>query len=280
MAKTNMQESRVKPTTAQLVTLEVQRRSRVSPSIERVTLGGGDAEHFVPMGYDQWFRLFIPAPGGTLDRVPSKLDTLSYLRFLTISKSVRPVIRNYTVRAHRPDGATGPEIDVDVVLHGSVDDGQAGPASTWAQTCTPGDPVALLDEGTMFRLPDSVSRVLLVADETGLPAVAGILGSLPEHVRGHAVVEVPDDADRQVVDGPAGVEVTWLSRSSSTGATPAGTPGRLALEHARALPLPDEPVYAWAVGEQGLASELRRHWVASGVPKDRVMFCGYWKAKH
>jgi NADPH-dependent ferric siderophore reductase len=32
------------------------------------------------------------------------------------------------------------------------------------------------------------------------------------------------------------------------------------------------------VGEQSLVAAARRHWVAAGVPKRDVTFCGYWRA--
>ncbi|MEV5504712.1 siderophore-interacting protein [Nonomuraea fuscirosea] len=74
------------------------------------------------MGYDQWFRLFLPVSANSLTRFPPRLTTLGYARFLTISKTDRPVLRNYSVRACRP---AGPEIDVDFVPHGSAADGTA-----------------------------------------------------------------------------------------------------------------------------------------------------------
>jgi NADPH-dependent ferric siderophore reductase len=60
------------------------------------------------------------------------------------------VLRNYSVRAYRPARPEGPELDVDLVLHGSADDGTAGPAATWAQTGEVGDAVAILDKGIGF----------------------------------------------------------------------------------------------------------------------------------
>ena len=274
MARTNMTQMRVKPATDQLITLHVLRRERLTPHVERVTLGHGDIEAFVPMGLDQWFRLFLPVPGGSLERVPHALDTRSYLRFLMVSKSQRPILRNYSVRQYRAEGPEGPELDVDVVLHGSPADGTAGPAATWAQTCRRGDPVALLDEGTMFRLPADADHVLLVADETGLPAAAGILAALPAEVTGRALIELPGAEDRQALAAPPGVEITWLPREDAH-----ATPGTLALATAQELAAPTGRGYGWVVGEQGLTSGVRRHWVGSGLPKDRLMFCGYWKAR-
>ncbi len=273
MARTNMNDSRTKPETTELITLHVLRREPVSPGFARVTLGGGDAERFRYLGYDQWFRLFLPVSEDSLSRLPQKLDTLAYLRYLTIAKTSRPVLRNYTVRAYRPTGPQGPELDVDLVLHGSPEDGTSGPAATWAQTCAVGDAVAILDEGISFGRRPEHDEVRIVADESGLPAVLGILASLPAEVRGIAVIEVGAAEDRQEVVGPDGVEVRWLVRED-----PHATPGALALAAVEAEPLPGHRFYGWAVGESGLATGARRHWVRAGVPKEDVTFCGYWKA--
>ncbi|KHL18922.1 NADPH-dependent ferric siderophore reductase [Mumia flava] len=274
MARTNVATHRTKPQTPGLITLHVLRSERISPSFVRVTLGAGDIEQFVPLGADQWFRLGIPVTDeDSLTRLPNKLDTVAYLKYLTISKATRPILRNYTVRAYRPDGPDGPELDVDFVVHGSVDDPAAGPAATWAQTCEQGDPVALIDEGTMFALPDGRRRVLLVADETGLPATAGILASLPRDAVGHALIEVPTIQDAQAVDAPDDIEVTWLPRTD-----PHAVPGQAALAAAMQLPVSDEPTLTWVVGEQKLPSSLRRHLVKAGTDKADVIFCGYWKA--
>lgn len=247
-------------------------RERISPSITRVTLGGGDLARFEPQGFDQWFRLFLPAPGGALDGVPRTLTTASYARFMLLPAATRPTLRNYTVRGYRADGPHGPELDIDFVIHGSADDAHAGPASTWAQSCAPGSPVAIIDQGALFEAPAD-RHLVLVADETALPAVAGILRSVPRDTRGVAVIEIPDAADRQDLNAPAGVEVRWVTRQDAH-----DVPGRAALAAAQALPLPQGPLYAWVAGESALATGMRRHWVAAGVPKGDISFCGYWKA--
>lgn len=270
MARTNMTDTRVKPVNAELLTLRVLRRERISPNFARVTLGHGDIDMFTYMGYDQWFRLFIPVTDGSLSRAPKKLDTMSYLRYLAVSKTERPVLRNYTVRAYRPTGPDGAELDVDFVLHTSPN-GTTGPAMTWAQQCSAGDPVGIFDEGTMFPRRPPAPNVRLVADESGLPAVAGILQSLPADTTGSAIIEVPSDGDRQQLDGPPGVEVRWLARNGDS-----VTPGSAALEEALAAPTGDD-FYGWVVGESALPTALRRHWIKTGTPKANISFCGYWK---
>lgn len=269
---TNINQRRVKPEAVELITLHVLRREQLSPHFARVTLGGGDIERFGYLGFDQWFRLFIPVAEDSLGRLPGKLDMLSYLRFLMISKSKRPILRNFTVRAFRAHGTDGPELDVDLVLHGTPGDGSTGPAATWAQTCEVGSAIAILDEGYTFNPGPELRDLRIVADESGLSAVAGILASLPADASGEALIEIPSDEDRQELVAPPGVEVNYLVRTDH-----AARPGAAALAALRERPVPALPFYGWAVGEQSLATGARKHWIDAGTPKGDVTFCGYWR---
>ncbi|MFF2487336.1 siderophore-interacting protein [Microbacterium sp. NPDC058062] len=265
----------VKPETQGLVHLTVLRTERLSPHWLRVTLGGGEIDRFRAMGYDQWFRLFLPLGGDEgLERLPAKANKMfGYLKYLRIPDGVRPVMRNYTVRAFRPATATtGAEIDVDFVLHGSAADGTAGPASRWAESCQAGESVVVIDEGLTFNPDRGTDRVVLVSDETGLPAIAGICAALPSHATGHAIVEVPSAEDALDFPHPAGVAVRWIVRDHDV------KPGTLALQALRDASIPDAAIHAYIVGEQALATEGRRHLVGErGVSKDLVSFCGYWR---
>jgi NADPH-dependent ferric siderophore reductase len=267
----------VKPETQGLIHLTVLRSARISPHFVRVTLGGGEIEKFTPMGYDQWFRLFLPLGGDEgLDRLPAKANKMfGYLKYLRIPDGVRPLMRNYSVREYRANGTSGgPEIDVDFVVHGSVTDATAGPASQWATGCTPGESVVIIDEGLTFNPARGTEHVLLVADESGLPALANICASLPATARGIAIVEVPSEDDALEFAHPDGVDVRWIVRDHDA------VPGVSALAAIVAL-REDElnsGVHAWIVGEQSLPTEARRQLVGErGMSKDLVSFCGYWR---
>lgn len=265
----------VKPESAELIHLTVLRSERLSAHWIRVTLGGGEIEKFRPMGFDQWFRLFLPIGGdAALERVPAKANKMfGYLKFLRIPDGERPVMRNYSVRAYRPATVdAGAEIDVDFVLHGSAAEGTAGPASRWAETCQPGEHVLIIDEGLTFNPQRGTERVLLVGDETALPAIASISASLPEDAVGMAIIEVPSTEDALAFPHPSGVEVVWIVRPHDV------APGSLALATLGRTTLPDAPFHAYAAGEQALASGVRKHLVGErGVDKNAVSFCGYWK---
>lgn len=262
----------LKPADAHVLTLEVVGSKRVSPHVVRVTLGGDGMEHFTPMGYDQWFRLFLARPEQEALRLPTRSSALWYVQYLATPRAKRPYVRNYTVRAVRPDLR---ELDVDFVVHGDE-----GPASRFAVTARAGDRVGFLDQGVGYNPRVEHDWTLVVADETGLPAVAGICESLPDDARGLAVVEVPDAGDVQEFRVPAGVELRWVVRGEGSAADGDGhgLPGRRALETVVAAELPQGPVYAYAVGEASLATGVRRHLVTErGVPKTHVDFVGYWR---
>ncbi|GAA5201343.1 siderophore-interacting protein [Microbacterium jejuense] len=265
----------VKPETPGLVHLTVLRTRQLSPHWIRVTLGGGEIDRFHPMGYDQWFRIFLPLGGDAgLERIPAKPNKVfGYLKYLRIPDGMRPVMRNYTVRAFRPATATaGAELDVDFVVHGSAHDGTAGPASRWAQACQAGESVVVIDEGLSFNPARGTDRIVLVSDETGLPAIAGICASLPSDASGLAIVEVPSAEDALEFAHPAGVTVRFVVREGEI------KPGTLALAALQQAALPASPFHAYVVGEQALATDGRRHLVGErGISKDHVSFIGYWR---
>ncbi len=264
-----------------VVMAEVIKTKRVTPNMMRVTLGGDELARFTPTGYDQWFRLFLPRAGQDMLRLPTRASGLWYAEYLTTPKARRPWVRNYTVRAARPDLN---ELDIDFVLHGSGDEASddsaahaAGPGAGFAQAADQGVRVGLLDQGVTYNPRHAHDWTLLVADESGLPAVAGICESLPDDARGVAVVEVPTAGDRQEFRTPSGIELRWVVRSD---ADPHAVPGQAALAELRGLDLAghDGEVYAFALGESSLATGARRHLVGErGVPKAHVDFVGYWR---
>ncbi|EME19291.1 siderophore-interacting protein [Rhodococcus triatomae] len=269
----------VKPENREFLHARVLGSKQISTHFVRVTIGGPDLHSYTSLGFDQWFRLFLRTHEQSELRIPTATSKLWYAQYLAMSKATRPVIRNYTVRSYRSaetalHGDT-PEIDIDFVCHGSADGVAAGPASTWAQSVSPGEEVALLDEGLIHNpLPDA-RNLLLVGDESALPAIAGILESSPDDARGHAFVEVPDADDIQEFRVPEGMTLTWLPRQD-----PHDRPGTLALDTVRAAEF-DVPEYAFVAGEQALASGVRRLLVTErGMPKTEVAFTGFWRHGH
>jgi NADPH-dependent ferric siderophore reductase len=276
----------LKPAAPHILSLRVRRTARFSPNFMRVTLTGDDLKKFSPMGWDQWFRLFLPQDPTTEPRLPTATGARWWPQVLRMPAHERPHVRNYTVSGFREDDR---ELDVDFVMHGSEpaehseDDhsNAASVAADWAASAESGWPVGLLDQGIGWNPPAAHNRVLIVGDETALPAVAGIARDLPADAEGTIVVEIPDADDRRDLGQPDGVDVHWIVRDGD-----ASRPGQRALATAisvaTASGAPDsitdpDALCAYVSGEQALATGLRRALVSRGVPKSHITICGYWR---
>jgi Siderophore-interacting protein len=257
---------RLMPDHPQLFTAEVLTSRRLTPSFQRVTIGGPGLDGFDPRGFDQWFRLFLPVPGRPL-RLPTVSGRSWWPSYLRIPEAERPHCANYTVADYRADSG---ELDIDVVLHWHDGD-LGGRVARWATQTSPGDQIGLLDQGLMFDPPDGTGRIVVATDETGLPGVLGILASLPEHASGVALLEVPTADDVRTIAAPPGVDVVWLPRTDER------KPGELALATLGATAVQRDD-YAYLVGESGLATGGRRLLRRAGLGVDRITFSGFWKA--
>nr|WP_241680680.1 siderophore-interacting protein [Pseudactinotalea suaedae] len=266
-----MRRKKNTPTDRQFTMAHVRRVERISPSFVRLTLGGMD--ELAPRGHDHWCRLFFARDGQDTLQLPTRTGEVGwYLQYLATPRARRPWVRAYTCRDVRPD--TG-EVDIDFVIH-EDEAGRLGPAAQFALAASPGDRLGFLDQGIGFTPDHPHDWTLLVGDETALPAVAGIIASLPQDARGMAIIEVPTSGDRQEIRAPLGLEVRWIHRNESSAG--GGPPGQLALEAVKATVPLRGVVHAHLIGESALATGARRHLVQEwGVPKRNVDFVGYWR---
>lgn len=247
-----------------LAVVNVVRTARVSPNFVRVTVGGDQLAAIEKKGFDHWFRLFLPKEEGeTSFNLPNRADMIGYLKYLRMPAATRPYLRNYTVRDFRPGEL---ELDIDFAVHGDE-----GIATRWATRTQPGDTVAIIDQGCGFDVDPAVDFHLLVADETGLPAVAGILRDLTRDAIGTAFIEIVHADDAQDTGAPDGFTVTWLVRA------PGARPGSLALDTVSDWTPPTTNLLAYIVGEHALPTGLRRSLVAKGIAKKSIIFSGYWR---
>ncbi|BBF99796.1 MULTISPECIES: siderophore-interacting protein [Pseudonocardia] len=229
---------------------------QVSPHLRRITLVAPEFADLDPLGPDEFFGLLLPAAGRPLTLPCSGDDIRSALAGL--SEPDRPALRWYTLRRHRPAESA---VDIDFVVHGDE-----GPGSRWALDARAGDVIGVRESGAPYLLPPDARSQVLIGDETALPALARILESAPA-VGTVALVEVPDLDDAvDLTDGPIRV------------ARGGQAPGAALIPVLEDAALPDPIDYAWVCGEADLVRRARRHLVEErGVPKERIMFSGYWR---
>lgn len=287
--------------TYRLFEVALKERRVLSPSLDRMVFTGADVARMKTEGPDQRIKVFFPLPGQDAPDVPSGDDW--YARYRALPDDARPPMRTFTVRQLRAGDC---EVDVDFVLHG-----ETGPASRWATHARPGDRVVLLapdadcadsSEGWEWKPPAGVGQVLLVADETALPAVAGILEELAgmaDPPRTLALLEIAQAGDAVPLKAPATAELVWLPRGQEVHGQRLlqAVQARLAAASAvaegaeldeidvdaqilweQADPSADGAMYAWVAGEAGAVMAIRRYLVKDcGLDRRAITFMGYWR---
>ena len=250
-----------------------------SPGFRRITLAGPDLRRFAPWGLDQRIKLVLPMPDGShpefglLDR-PTPHPREWYSRWKQLPADRRNVLRTYTPAAIRPEQG---EIDVDMYLHDPP-----GPASRWAADARPGDTLVITGPesrvgytgyGLHYRPPAPPSRVLLIGDESALPAMANIAGSVAPGTGVEALLELADPAD----DLLSGTSPCLSVTRPEPEAVPGAALVRAAREWARGTVI-DPGLFVWVAGEATATTTIRRSLTQDlGVAKEQVAFLGYWK---
>ena len=299
-----------------LTEVEVTSVERLSASFVRVELASPALADFGVDGsplFDQRIKLVFPNAAGELTSFEGADETwLS--TWLQRPVEERGPMRTYTVRALTGSGSAT-RLIVDIVIH----EPPCGPGSTWARAARVGDRLVLVGPrrgvafgGIEFAPHTAMTEMVLVGDETAVPAIAAILADLPATAVGRVFLEVPLAEDIQELEAPAGMVVTWLPRNGAAHGTRilAAAAERLAVRAAAepaalALAAEDEidpdrwetpadsssgeslaggaaavlpGVYAWIAGESAMVTSLRRYLVNEiGLDRSQVAFMGYWR---
>ena len=238
--------------------LTVASVQRVVPSIVRVTLTGPALTGFTSPGPADHVKLFLPdAETGVLATPALGGETTGMGKVIA---------RDYTPLAFRAAiGDTPAELDIDLVIHG-----EEGPASAWAAAAQPGQEVAIGGPRGSRLVPEGLRRLIVVADETALPATARWLALTPPEVPVTALLDVADpETEGYLAAAPAdGAELLWHHGHDAA-----------ALEATlRSLAPFDEDTFLFLAGEATALVPLRRYLRRElGLPKEQVWASGYWK---
>lgn len=235
-------------------------RERITPLMERVTIGGDALRSFASTGVpDERVKLLLPPDGVT----PPALPVLDETGIRFPAGVTPPVARTFTVRSFDPDRGT---VTIDVALH------PVGPAAAWARTVVPGAPVGLAGPNALPPPARTPERSILVGDASALPAIARTVEELPAGARAEAIVLVDGPDEEQAIASAASVSITWL-HGAGAGAT--------CLEDALRERGPlDETTYVWAAGEAHAMRGIRRYLRDDcGLPRACFRVSGYWQRR-
>ncbi|GAB4066839.1 siderophore-interacting protein [Ancylobacter sonchi] len=240
--------------------VSVARRRLLTPGMVRLTFAGAGLAAFRSTGIgDEYVRLFFPDPASG-EMVLPEIDADGHWTFPAERERVR--YATYTIR--RFDKAAG-ELDIDFVVH------EGGLASSWAQAAEPGDRIVINNPRGLYEPPADLGWQVLMADATGLPALARLLEQTPAHVESRIVIEVADRAHEQPLPPHPRATVTW-SHGTGNGLAVSALDRQLAQ-----IPRGDGVGYLWAAAEQKVARSIRN--VARRLPAFADVPCkavAYW----
>lgn len=252
--------------------LEVAAVHDVTPGMRRVRLVGEQLGAFsagdlsVPAfrtpAFDDHVKVLLPSPGHDRPVLPVQEDG----RLDWTAGGVRAIHRDYTPRCFDPVAG---HLDLDFAHH------PTGHASTWVETLAPGDPAWIVGPTHSATMPEGVDWLLVVGDETALPAIGRLLEELSPDYRAQVFVEVADSTHEQDLATSDRVELTWLHRD---GATPGSTD--LLSRAVEAAPWWDGQAFAWVSGESAMLRPIRQFLKAErGMERDCLDLTGYWRAR-
>ena len=131
--------------------LTVKNVEKIAAHMIRVTLTG-DLEDFTSLGFDDHVKTFFPDGTINAEGAPNTIG------------------RDFTPRRYDSVSNT---LEIDFAIH------DAGPATRWAAEAKPGQTLAVGGPRGSFVIPTAYDWHLLIADETGLPAISRRLAELP-----------------------------------------------------------------------------------------------------
>lgn len=240
--------------------LTVLRSETVSPHMRRIVLGGEDLTGFASPAPDDHVRLFFANAEGRF-----VLPTMTPEGPRHPQGALPSPARDYTPRAF--DAQAG-ELAIDFVLHGE------GVAGEWARHARPGDVLGVGGPRGSHLVAEDYAHLLLVGDETALPAIARWLDVLPEGAQVQAYIEVADEDERQDLPQYENVRIHWLERNGFPAAS-----STLLEDMLTDFETPDGDAFYWIATESRRARMMRKFIEGHlGVPRDWIRSTGYWKA--
>jgi NADPH-dependent ferric siderophore reductase len=234
MSDAEMERRRGKPWT-----LTVLKAFDVTPHMRRVQLTGDNLDEFEPRAGQEIVLQLSDASG----------------------EAAR---RHYTIRRFDRAAKT---IDVDFVLHG-----HRTPGVAWALDAKPGDALDIRGPRGRIAIDSAADWYLFLGDETAIPAIFGLLESLPATARAFAFIEIGDDSEKQSVQTAAQLELKFLSRNGAE----AG-PNDILAKALTGFTFPSGKGQAFTLGETSNIRELRHSLVERGMDRGQIYSEGYWR---
>jgi len=174
-----------------------------------------------------------------------------------------PQKRTYTPRYIRPECDS---MTIDFVLHGE------GRATEWARTARAGDVIWADHVTGGYDVPDDLDHLVLVGDDTAIPAIGTVLEAIPPDIRTTVIIEIVDEDDERDPSDTVKSDPIWLHRG-----TDVTDVGDQTLNLVRSIAVPPT-AHWWLAGEREAIRSVRDLLVHSrSVPRGRISVAAYWR---
>ncbi len=232
----------------------VRRIARLTPRVIGVTFTGDELAAFTP-----------PRPGAHMKLVFANPGEQVVARDAMPAGAPRPPSRTYTPLRFDSAART---LDCEFVLHGD------GIAADWVTKAKPGDPLHIAGPGGGWDIPADLTHIVIVADDTAMPAAGTILEALPKGAVATVFCEIEDAAEERPLSPSVSVAPKWLHRTQNGKHIQAGTQLEKAVRELDA----SAGAYWWIACEAAAMRRIRAYLTKErGVALDHVHTRGYWK---
>lgn len=211
----------------------------------------------------------VTLAGEDLDGFPSDVEG-GYVKLLFAGETAdQPVLRTYTVSQQR---YSPNELDIDFMLHVNPDGDVGGVAAAWATSVQVGEQIGIMGPGPATTINTDAQWFLLAADMTALPAMTANLKHLPDDAKGHLVIEIISEDDKQTLPTPNGIDITWVINDSP------GSEQSLLADAIQQLDWPTGSAAVWVACEFKSMQRIRQFVRdEKTVPKSHRYISSYWK---
>ncbi|HEV7306059.1 DUF2218 domain-containing protein [Ensifer sp.] len=232
----------------------------VTPHMRRVIFSCADVMPFVDG--DMHVRLLVPPKG----RPPVWPGFRDDGRIAWPEGKNELLVRVYTIRALDRDRR---ELWIDFLQHPAP--GMSTPGADFARDVRPGDVAALLGPGA-GGLPEA-RTILLIGDESALPAIARIAAEAPAETRMRAIIEVEDGAEEQPLQSKGALSVQWLHRASY----PNAAADMLVREAKAAIEAANDETFVWVACEKSDVRTIKTSLKARNHDRRMMYVAWYWE---
>lgn len=237
----------------QMQQVTVKAVEQVTPRVRRIVFGGDTLADFT-----------VPNPGAHIKLIFGTKPNEP----IDDPRKLRSQMRTYTPRHFNPGTK---ELTVEFVLHGE------GLASTWAAQAKVGDNLTVAGPGGGMDIPATLKNIVMLVDESAIPAAGMVLEALPAGCNPIVICEVEDNREQRSLSSSLKVNSTWLFRQGQTASPGALLENYLPNVVAEVKDLDD--VFWWVACESNAMGRMRSQLLKQhGVHKKQLVSRGYWKA--